>query len=115
MQIPESTKPAIWGAACGGVITMIIGFSWGGWITSATAGEMEKASAKAAVIQEFTPSCVSLGEPQLQKLAALKEISQWKRKDFITEAGWVDHVSEQYRSEVAKGCASALITGMKTS
>ena len=113
MKIPESVKPAIWGMVCGGIATVVIGFSWGGWITTGTAGQMEKASAKDAVILAFTPLCVAQAEPQVDKLAELKELSSWKHNDFIAEAGWVDNVSEQYRSDVAGVCASTLIEGMK--
>ncbi len=115
MNIKESLKPAIWGVVCGGISATVIGFSWGGWITPGTAGQMEKASAKAAVIQEFTPLCVARAEPHLDQLAALKELSSWKHDDFITDAGWVDNVSQQYRADVAGVCASTLIEGMKVS
>ena len=112
MNMKESVKPAIWGMVGGGIATMVIGFSWGGWITTGTAGQMETASAKAAVIQAFTPLCVARAEPQLEKLAALKELSSWKHDDFVAEAGWVDNVSEKYRADVASVCAATLIEGM---
>jgi hypothetical protein len=73
---------------------------------------MENASATAAVVQAFTPLCVARAEPELDKLAALKELSSWKYNDFVTEAGWVDNVSEKYRDDVARLCASTLIEGM---
>lgn len=113
MNIPEWVKPGIWGTVCGGIAAVVIGFSWGGWITAGTAGQMEKASAKAAVIQAFMPLCVAKAEPQLEKLASLKELSSWKHYTFVVEAGWVDNVSEQYRDDVAKDCATTLIEGMK--
>jgi hypothetical protein len=112
MKIPESVKPAIWGMIGGGIATMVIGFSWGGWITQGKAGQMENASAKAAIIQAFTPLCVARAEPQMDKLAALKELNSWKYNDFVTEAGWVDNVSEKYRDDVARACASTLVEGM---
>jgi len=113
MNTKESVKPAIWGMIGGGIATMVIGFSWGGWITQGTAGQMESASAEAAVVQAFTPLCVARAEPQLDKLAELKGLSSWKQSDFVTEAGWVDNVSDKYRDEVAGVCASTLIEGMK--
>ena len=113
MNIHQSVKPAIWGMVCGGIATMVIGFSWGGWITAGAAGQMERASAQAAVVGVFTPICVAGAEPQLDKLAELKELSSWKYKDFVTKAGWVDNVAEEYRTEVAGACATALIQGMK--
>ena len=113
MKVPESVRPAIWGMVFGGIATMVIGFSWGGWITAGKAGQMEKASAKAAVILAFAPLCVAKAEPQLDKLAELKELSSWQHNDFVAEAGWLDNVSEQYRDDVAGVCASTLIEGMK--
>ena len=113
MNIPETIKPAIFGMVLGGIATMVVGFSWGGWVTVGTAGQMENASATAAVVQEFTPICVARAEPQLDKLAELKELSSWKHNAFVADAGWVDSVSEQYRDDVAGVCASALIEGMK--
>jgi dienelactone hydrolase len=113
MNVPEYVKPTIWGMIGGGIAAMVIGFSWGGWVTGGTAGQMETASAKAAVILAFTPLCVAKAEPQLEKLAELKELSRWKHDDFVVEAGWVDNVSEKYRADVARVCASTLIEGMK--
>ena len=113
MKFPVYVKPAIWGMIGGGIAAMVIGFSWGGWVTKGTAGQMETASAKAAVILAFTPLCVAKAEPQMDKLAELKDLSRWKHDDFVVEAGWVDNVSEKYRDDVAGVCASTLIEGMK--
>jgi hypothetical protein len=32
----SSLKPGIWGVIIGNILTMIVGFSWGGWTTSST-------------------------------------------------------------------------------
>lgn len=114
MNTPEWIKPAIWGGIGGAVVAMTLGFSWAGWVTQGTAGQMEEASAKAAIIQAFTPLCVAKAEPQKQMLAKLKEESQWKHDDFVVEAGWVDNVNENYRADVARRCAATLIEGMNT-
>jgi len=114
MQISESVKPAAWGAIGGAIAAMVIGFSWGGWVTGATAGQMETASAKAAVIQAFIPLCVAKAEQESEKLVALKKESKWKHDDFVVEAGWVDNVSDKYRADVARSCAVTLIEGMQS-
>jgi len=114
MYVPEWVKPAVWGVIGGAIAAMVIGFSWGGWVTGGTAGQMETASAKAAIIQAFVPLCVAKAEQQPEKLVALKEESRWKHDDFVVEAGWVDNVSEKYRVDVARSCAETLIEGMKT-
>lgn len=115
MNMKESFKPGLWGGAGGAIVAIVIGFSWGGWLTAGSAGLLAKASASEAVVQEFTPRCVALAEPQTEKLSALKALSTWKHDDYVTEAGWVDHVSEKYQNEVAKVCAPTLIEGMTSS
>jgi hypothetical protein len=75
---------------------------------------METASAEAAIVQAFTPLCVAKAEQQPELLVPLREESSWSRDDFVIKAGWVDNVSEKYRSEVAESCATAVVEGMKT-
>ena len=112
MQIPASVKPALWGAAGGAVAAIIIGFSWGGWVTGGTAGQMQTTSAKNASVLALTPLCVAKGELQQDQLVALKKESSWSRGDFVTKAGWVSNVNEKYRSDVATACASTLVEAM---
>jgi hypothetical protein len=113
MKVPEWVKPAAWGAIGGAIAAIIVGFAWGGWVTGGTAGLMETASAEAAVVQAFTPLCVAKAEQQPDKLVPLQEESSYQRDNFVIEAGWVDNVSEEYRTEVATACASTLVEGMK--
>ena len=113
MKVPEWVKPAAWGVIGGGIAAIIIGFAWGGWVTGGTAGEMAAASAEAAIIQAFTPLCVAKAEQQPGQLGPLKEESSYQRDDFVIKAGWVDNVSEEYRSAVAEACALTVVEGMK--
>src|ERR687897_2353050 len=106
MNVPEWVKPATWGVIGGAVAAMVIGFVWGGWVAGGTAVEMQAASAETAIVQAFTPLCVAKAEQQPEKLAPLKEESSYQRDDFVIEAGWGGNVSEEYRTEVAKACAS---------
>ena len=113
MKVPEWVKPAAWGAIGGAIAAIIIGFAWGGWVTGGTAVEMAETSAETAVVQALTPLCVVKAEQQPEKLASLKEESRYQRDNFVIDAGWVDNVSEEYRSEVAESCASTVVEGMK--
>jgi hypothetical protein len=105
--IPRARRP--WPA----IAAIIVGFAWGGWVTGGTAGLMEAASAEAAVVQAFTPLCVAKAEQQPEKLVFLEEENRYQRDDFLIEAGWVDNVSGEYRTNVATACASTLVEGMK--
>lgn len=113
MQLPEATKPAIWGAIGGAIVAMVIGFAWGGWVTGGAAANMEAAGAESAVVQAFTPVCVAKAEQQPEQIALLKEEARYQRDDFVVDAGWVDNVSDKYRSEVADSCAASIVEGME--
>ena len=113
MNVPEYVKPAVWGAIGGAIAAMVIGFVWGGWVTGGTAGKMETASADAAIVLAFTPLCVAKAEQQPEQLVLLKAESSFRRSDFVIKVGWVDNVSEKYRSAVAKACALSVVEGME--
>jgi hypothetical protein len=113
MNVPGWVKPGAWGLIGGAIAATVIGFAWGGWVTGGTAVKMETASAEAAIVLAFTPLCVAKAEQQPEKLVPLKEESSYQQDDFVIEAGWVDNVSEEYRTEVARACASTLVKGMK--
>lgn len=113
MNVPEWVKPAVWGVVGGAIAAIIVGFFWGGWVTSGTAGQMAAASAETAIIQAFTPLCVAKAEQEPEQLALLEEESSWKQDDFVVEAGWVSNVKEKYRDDVAKACAVAVLEAME--
>jgi hypothetical protein len=112
MQVSASVKPAIWGAIGGAVAAMIIGFSWGGWVTGGTAGKMAATSAQDATVLALTPVCVLKAEQQPDQLVLLKKESSWSRGDFVEKTGWVANVNEKYRSAVARACGSALVDAL---
>ena len=106
MQISASVKPAIWGAIGGAVAAIIIGFSWGGWVTGGTAGKMATTSASDATVLALTPVCVLKAEQQ-------RTSSSWSRGNFVDKAGWVANVNEKYRSAVASACGTALAEALE--
>ena len=56
MQIQRAwMKPGIWGAVIGSILTMIVGFSWGGW------------TADAAVTTAFVPICLAQAKVDASK------------------------------------------------
>jgi hypothetical protein len=58
MQVPSAVKPACWGAVGGAIALAIIGFHWGGWMTSHAAGKFADERADVAVVAALTPICV---------------------------------------------------------
>lgn len=108
----EKLKYLIWGAVLGAVVAMIIGFSWGGWTTSSTAGKMAREQADAAVVAALTPACVErfMKQPDAAaKLAELKKTDTWNQSGFVEKGGWATPPGEKSpNSGVARGCAEAL-------
>jgi hypothetical protein len=114
MTIPEWVKPTIWGVIGGAIAAIVIGFVWGGWVTGGTATKMEAASAEAAIVLAFTPLCVANAQEQPEQIALLKGEKTWDQDDFVVEAGWVANVTEEYRADVARACAKAVLVAMET-
>jgi dienelactone hydrolase len=109
MKIPAQIKPAAWGAAGGAIAAMIIGFTWGGWVTGGTSEKNARVAAQTAVVQALVPHCVAKAEQQPEQLILLKKENFYSRHDFVVKAGWVSNVAEEYRRHVAESCASAIV------
>ena len=106
-------RPAVWGAIVGSVTTMIVGFSWMGWMLGGTAERMALQRTDAAVVVALTPSCVSRFMQQPNAAAKLKElhaIDSWKQQEFIEAGGWATSIGEKApNASVATACAEQLI------
>ena len=101
-------KYGIWGLIGGAVIAMILGFVWGGWMTTSTASGMTQK----AVVASQAAICVAqfVKQPNHeQKLKEFGEVSSWSRGEFIEKGGW-DKMPGQAKadSEVARACANGL-------
>jgi uncharacterized membrane protein YeaQ/YmgE (transglycosylase-associated protein family) len=101
-------KHGIWGLVIGAIITLIIGFAWGGWRTGGTSRGM----AEEAVLATRAAICVAqfMKQPNPQeKLKQLKEISSWERATFIEKGGWDKMPGEAQASyTVSRACADGL-------
>jgi nucleoid-associated protein YgaU len=101
-------KYGVWGLICGGIISMIIGFGWGGWTTAATTQKMSDE----AVLASQAAICVAqfMKEPNHEeKLKELGEVSSYQRSDFIEKGGW-DIMPGQEKADygVSRSCADGL-------
>lgn len=101
-------KHVVWGLIIGAVITMIIGFAWGGWTTRGTALQR----ADEAVLATRAAICVAqfMKQPNAQeKLKELKDISSWERASFIEKGGWDRMPGEEKAGyTVSRACADGL-------
>jgi aminoglycoside phosphotransferase (APT) family kinase protein len=105
--------PAVWGAIVGGVLTMILGFSWMGWVLGGTAERMAEERSGAAVVMALTPSCVArfMQEPNAAaKLKELQAVDTWRQREFVEAGGWATtRGTAEPHSGVASACAEQLL------
>lgn len=96
----------------GAVVIAIAGFTWGGWVTSNTAGKMASKQARLEVVAALVPICVeqSKQDPQVvETLAQLKVASGYQRSDMLMKAGWATMPgSEDPNRQVASACMEQL-------
>lgn len=101
-------KFGVWGLILGAVITMIVGFAWGGWTTRGTSQK----TTEEAVLATRAAICVAqfTKQPNAQeKLKELKAISSWERAAFIEKGGWDKMPGEEKASyTVSRACADGL-------
>jgi hypothetical protein len=107
-------KPGVWGAVIGSILTMIVGFNWGGWTTSSTANQVAIQRADAAVTTAFIPVCLAqqkIDATQGKRLGELKAItSSYDQTDFVMKAGWATFPGKaDPNRDVAEACAAALV------
>jgi pimeloyl-ACP methyl ester carboxylesterase len=112
--LTASLKPGIWGAVLGSILTMIVGFSWGGWTTSSTARQGAMTQADAAVTTALVPICLA-GEKadagRAKKLGELAAItSSYEQTEFVMKTGWATFPGQADPNRaVAEACAAALL------
>ncbi len=89
----QPTKAVLVWACVGSVAaTLIIGFSWGGWVTGGTAKTMAANASEGARGELASVICVEefmSGPDAAVQLAALKELSSsYRQRQFVEEGGW---------------------------
>jgi len=80
-----------WSSVALVVATMVIGFTWGGWVTGGTAQQLTKKAVGKARAQLIAGVCVQRFKADAnfpRQLVALKKIDPWDRGDFIEKGKW---------------------------
>ena len=105
----EKIKNGVWGAICGAIMAIIIGFVWGGWVL----GSNSRTAAENAVIERLAPICVAQfnQDPDREKkLKELKDYSSWKRDEYVRKQGWATMPGEKEPdSRVADICTDLIL------
>lgn len=113
MQLPEELQPALWGAVCGAAAVAILGFSWGGWITSSASDALVKQKVSTAVVAALAPICVDnfkRGKDATAQLVELKKAKSWEQGTFISKGGWAAMPgTDVVDTAMANSCAEKLV------
>ena len=108
------TKTAVfWSWVATIVLTMIIGFAWGGWVTGGTAHSMAERMAEDAVVKRLAPISVvqfKQAPGKDQKFKELEKTDSWQRSEYVEKQGWATMPGEEKPdSKVASECARLLM------
>ncbi|WP_037284227.1 hypothetical protein [Rubellimicrobium mesophilum] len=112
MTSPEWLKPGIYGAGIGAVVAMVLGFSWGGWMTGGGAEELAADRAHDEVIAALVPICLQISQDdpeRASKLATITEATTYQRRDAVMAAGWATVPgAEEPNRDLAQACMKGL-------
>ena len=119
MEAPTWLKPAISGGIVGALATLIVGFSYGGWMLGSSAETMAEQRSTTAVTEALLPVCIaqSNNDPQAAgKLAELKALtSTYQQRDFVMKSGWATMPSSaEPNDDLAEACAEVLTKPLQT-
>ena len=108
----NTIKRLIQGALAGAVVTMIVGFNWGGWSLESTAAKRADDSSRSAVVAALAPICVDKFQHSAEAInnfVELKKVSAYMQASFVEKGGWATPPgSDKANSAVAQACATML-------
>lgn len=109
----QLSKSSILGICLAMIIgTMLVGFTWGGWVTDGAAQRAATTMANDAVVNRLSSICVAQFQQDPvkdQKLVELKAASSYQRGNYVKDQGWAimpgDEISD---TKVATACGKVL-------
>jgi hypothetical protein len=111
VQVTKST--VFWLCLAAVLLTLLLGFNWGGWMRGSAAQRLAEVTGRDAVTQRLATICVAqfnLDPAKDQKLQELKAASTYKRAEYVTTQGWATMADEEKpTSKVADACAKQLM------
>jgi hypothetical protein len=111
--LPVSKTNLFWACVAAILLTLLLGFTWGGWLRPGPAQKSADLQVRDAVVNRLATICVAqfnLDPAKDQKLTELKETSSYERAKYVTTQGWATMPGEeQPESRVADACAKQLM------
>jgi len=112
IQSRPTKRLLFWACVWTMVVTITLGFTWGGWTTGGKARYAAEAMASDAVAKRLAPICVvqfKADPTRAQKLKELNEVSTYEKGDYVKKQGWATIPGEEGpNSRVADECVKLL-------
>lgn len=94
------------------IATLIIGFTWGGWVTGSTAQAMAQQSTEQAIATRLGKICMAQAQQNVDiqaQLEELKKVASYNRVKAVMEKSWAVMPGESAADrDVADACFDAL-------
>jgi hypothetical protein len=112
-ELQPSKTMLFWSCAGSVAVALVVGFTWGGWVTGGSALKMAGAAGDTSRYELASVICVErfLAAPDAQaQLTELKAIgSSYRQRQFIEAGGWATMPSkEKAARQTAELCAKVL-------
>ena len=95
------------------ILTVVVGFIWGGWTTGAAAQKLAMDTANDAVVERLASICTTQFDQdpgREQKLGELRKSSGYQKRSFVEDQGWATMPGEEKPERgVAEECARLVL------
>jgi hypothetical protein len=107
----------MWGAVGGAILTLILGFFWGGWQTTSAADRMANELSDKKVIAALAPFCVDRfrkSADATQSAELLQFATNYERASFLQKGGYTSLPgSTESNWGVGRACGDLLAAAPK--
>ena len=107
----EQLTRLLQGVVVGAVVTIALGFGWGGWQLQGKSEKLAQQRANEALVAALAPICVDKfqhASDAKATLVALKATDSWSQDSFIEKGGWATFPGSAPNRMVADACAKIL-------
>lgn len=111
--LTKSSLGIIQGMAIGALVTVLVGFSWGGWVTGGVAQKNAQLRARNAAVAVLAPICAENFRKSANANERLIELNKftlvWDRGAFVEKGGWAAMPgTSPPEADIAQACARIL-------
>jgi hypothetical protein len=115
--LQPSKTMLVWSCLGSVVVALVVGFTWGGWVTGGTARGMAETAGDTSRYELASVICVEkfLAAPDAQaQLTALKAIdSSYSQRQFIEEGGWAVMPNKDKAARQAADLCAKVLTNLE--